>query len=149
MKKINISTYAISATTNKGINKEWALCQYFGIKRDHHDNVPYNVGSDIETCGMKISVKSPKASLMSGNYCIGCNSFEEIWETYKANTHSDTIAFVTHELDTYFMNIEEFADFVHAFGYLSRESQSNGGNIKIAFLNESKRMRAWFAERVA
>lgn len=149
MKKINISAFAINTTCNKGINKEWALCQYFGIERTIHDKTPYFKGSDIEAKGMKISVKSPKASLMSGNYCKDCNSFEEIWETYKTNTHSDTIAFVTHELDAYFMTIEEFSDFVHTFGYLSRESQSNGGNIKIAFLNESKRMRAWFAERAA
>lgn len=149
MTTIDINNFRTDATSNKGINKEWALCGYYGIERTKHDHTPYNVGSDIETGALNISVKSPKASLMSGNYGIGCKTFEGIWRRYRKNVHSDTFAFVTNEYIAYIMSLDEFSKFIHQFGYLTRESQSNGGHLKIAILGESKRMREWLEQRAA
>ena len=144
MKKIDISAYEIHHCENRGINKEWSLCNYFGVARKAHDKTPYNKGSDIELDTMNISVKSPKATLMSGNYCKQCNgNFDAILALYINTTHSDTIAFITHEYLAYFMNLAEFETFTRKFGYIKRDSESNGGNYKIAFREETKKMREW------
>lgn len=149
MTTIDITNYYNNDTTNKGINKEWALCRYYGIERTKHDHTPYNVGSDIETGELNISVKSPKASLMSGNYGIGCKTFEGIWRRYRRTVHSDTFAFVTDEFIAYIMSLDEFSKFIHQFGTLEHESQRNGGQLKIKIRGESQRMRDWLEMRAA
>ena len=143
MKHINIKAFEITANKNNGINKEWSLCNYYGIERTTHDKTPYNVGSDIETNGMNISVKTPKATLMSGSLCKGCKTFEGIWRRFRKNTHSDTFALILNDCDTYLMNINEFSKFIHKFANLDRESKKNGGGIKIKIYDESKKMKDW------
>lgn len=144
MKHLNIKDFEITATKNNGINKEWSLCNYYGIERKVHDKTPYNVGSDIELDGMNISVKTPKSSLMSGGFCIGCKTFEGIWRRFRKNTHSDTFAFILNNCDVYFMDINEFSKFIHKFGYIGRESKSHSGSIKIRIYAETKGMVEWF-----
>lgn len=146
MYTIDINEFANADNSNKGISKEWALCRYFGIERKVHDHSNYAEHSDIELAdGRNISVKSPAASLMNGNFSTECKTFEGIWRKYRRTTHSNTFAFVTHEWIAYIMTLDEFSKFVHQFGYLTRESKSNGGQLKIAIYKESKRMRNWLA----
>ena len=149
MTKVNIKDFATNEHTNKGINKEHALCAFFGIERTTHDSTPYNEGSDIELTHMNISVKSSRASLMSGNYCKTCHTFAGIWQKYIVNTHSDTFAYVTNDYVVYFMDKKEFSKFMHTFARLTRESQKNGGHLKIQIYEESKKMVRWLEERVA
>ena len=79
MYAIDITAYANTDNSNKGICKEWGLCRYYGIARDTHDHRNYMEASDIELDnGMDISVKSPKGTLASGNYFTTCKTFEGI-----------------------------------------------------------------------
>lgn len=149
MYKINISEYEVNTNKNRGTNKEWTLCEYYGIHRTAHDSVAYNVGSDIEIDEMNISVKSSGATLMSGKLSEGCKTFEGIWRRYRKNVHSNTFVYVTNEFTAYFMNINEFSKFIHSFAYLDRESQKNGGQKKIKIRGESRKMVKWLEERVA
>lgn len=149
MYTIDITAYANTDNSNKGICKEWGLCRYYGIMRNTHDRHNYMEASDIELDnGLDISVKSPKATLASGNYFTTCKTFEGIWRKYRRTCHSNTFAFVTHEWIAYVMTLDEFSKFIHKFGYLKRDSKKNGGHLKIAFYDESKRMRKWLAENV-
>jgi len=148
MTKINIKEFEVTRNKNRGINKEWTLCEYYGIHREKHDGIPYNEGSDIEINGMNISVKSPGASLMSGGYCIGCKTFEGIWRRYRKNTHSDTFVFITHDFDAYFMDIDEFSKFIHKFATLAHESSCHRGDLKIRF-RDNKAMVKYLEEKVA
>ena len=134
---------------NAGDAREWALCDHYGIARAKHDSKPYTVASDVETADKKISVKSAKATLMSGRFCKDCETLTEIWTLYRATTHSDTFAYITRDFIAYEMDIDEFERFVYAFGYVTRDSMSNGGFLKIRFKDESKKMLQWFAENVA
>ncbi len=149
MYKINISEYEVTVNKNRGTNREWALCEYYGIHRTKPNSDAYNVASDIEIDEMNISVKSSGATLMSGKLSAGCNTFEGIWRRYRKNVHSNTFVYVTNEFVAYFMNINEFSKFIHSFAYLDRESQKNGGQKKIKIRGESRKMVKWLEERVA
>lgn len=150
MYTIDITAFANTDNSNRGICKEWGLCRYYGIDRKVHDHSNYMEASDIELDnGMDISVKSPKATLMSGRFCTDCATKEEIIAKYCATCHSNTVAFVTHEWIAYIMTVAEFVEFVRQFGYLKQDSKKNGGYTKIAFYEESKRMRNWLAACVA
>ena len=148
MTKVNIKEFATNESNNKGINREHALCAYFGIERTKHDSTSYDKGSDIEVDGMNISVKSAGATLMSGTFCKTCKTFAGIWRKYRMNVHSDTFAFVTEDYTVYFMDINEFSRFVHKFATLTRESSKNGGYPKIQ-LKKNNAMVEWLEERVA
>ena len=130
---------------NKGINLEHALCAHYGIERVKHDNTSYKAGSDIEVNGLGISVKADGFSLMSGRFCEGLNTFDEIWNLYKNTVHSNRFAYIAANHTVYMMNINEFERFVYAFGRLTRESERNGGGLKIRMLHESKKMLKWLA----
>lgn len=149
MYSVNIKDYEVKESSNKGINKEWSLGEYYGIHRRKHDHTPYNEGSDFEVSGMKISVKSPKATLMSGRYCTDCEDFEAILKKYLETTHSDTVVFITDDFEAYYMNMKEFSKFIQCFGYLKKDSERNGGYTKIAILAESKKMKRWLDKATA
>lgn len=48
----------------------------------------------------------------------------------------------------YVMDMVEFAEFLDNFTYLDRESEQNGGGLKVKCYKESKRMLRWLNERV-
>jgi hypothetical protein len=123
---------------NKGINAELSLCEYFHIERKALDNKPYNVASDIEIGDKKISVKSARFTLISGTLCNNSTDFNEIWNFYKATTHSNTFIYVSLTGKCYEMNIDEFERFVFAFCELQKDSSSNKGKTKIRAKHESK-----------
>lgn len=128
---------------NAGDNREWALCNAYGLPRTTHDSKPYHIASDLEIGKLKISIKASGFSLMASTLCEGYETFDEIWNLYESKVHSNTFAYVTEDFTCYLMNLAEFKKFVYAFGYLDRDSIKNGGKYKIRCRKESKKMLAW------
>lgn len=127
--------------------KEWSVARHYGITRTAHDSKPYNVASDVETGDKNISVKSSKFTLMSGSFCKGLSTMDEIWTLYETTTHSDTVAYVTEDFDAYEMTITEFKVFVYTFCSVQKESAKNGGTCKIRCRAETKKMVEWLQAR--
>ena len=143
-----MTTYTINQTCtgkNTGIVLEHDLCAYKGITRTTHDSTDYRTSSDICVGDQHISVKSSGATLMSGNMCEGETTFDGIWNVYARNTHSNTWAYITLDRHVYEMNMTEFEKFLRAFARTERESEKNGGQMKIRLRKESKKMLAWLA----
>ena len=112
-----------------------------------HDRVPLHKGSDIPEYHM--SVKSAGATLMSGRLCKGTTK-EEIIDEFFALTVSTCFTYVVDDFSVaYVMDAREFKEFLYGFSLVSRDSTKNGGNLKVQLYKDSKRMREWFAERVA
>lgn len=139
----------IDGINNAGIAREWSLCLYFGIRRVAHDSVAYDKGSDIVAQGMNISVKASGFTLMNGSLCEGIEDFEGIWNLYADRTHSDHFAYMTADFTCYMMNLQEFGEFVHQFARLERDSEKNGGAMKIRCRKESGKMLNWLEERAS
>ena len=144
MKTTNIKNFAPANVKNSGDAKEWAYCSYRGIERVKHDSKPYNVASDVEINEEKISIKASKFSLMSGKLCNGLTDFDKIWELYETNTHSNKFVYITEDFTAYEMNITEFKTFIYTFCKTEKESEKNGGAVKIRCKTESKKMIEWF-----
>ena len=144
--------YATNRVENKnaGIAREWALCAHYMVKRVKHDSLAYDKGSDLDTAdGKHISIKASAFTLMAGNLCEGLETFDGIWNLYETRVHSDTFAYVTADFTVYEMNIEEFKRFVYAFCKLERESEKNGGALKIRCRKESGKMLRWLNDMAA
>lgn len=137
--------YKPATVKNEGIAREWADCQRLGIERIAHDSTDYRTSSDICLGDRHISVKASGFTLMSGNMCEGEDTFEGIWNVYKRNTHSNEWHYMTEDYTVYEMNMGEFERFVRAFCRVERESEKNGGQMKIRCRKESKKMLAWLA----
>lgn len=144
----SIVDYATKKIT-KGDLREWALCDYYGIKRTTHDSQAYNVASDVEAGEKHISVKASGFTLMGGSLCEGKEDFDGIWGVFEKNVHSNRFAYVTQDYTVYEMNINEFKEFVYRFCYINRDSKQNGGRKKIKALKESQKMRNWLAAKIA
>ena len=143
-----MNAYTIAHTStekNAGIAREHDLCAHKGIERTTHDSTDYRTSSDICLGEHHISVKASGFTLMSGNMCEGETTFEGIWNVYKRNTHSNEWAYVTEDYTVYEMNMAEFERFVRTFGRTERESEKNGGQMKIRLRKESKKMLNWLA----
>ena len=136
-------------TKNKGDYAEWSVLYTYGIERQAHDSASYDVGSDMCVGNTYASIKSDRFTLMSGGLCEGRDTFDGIWELYESKVHSNTFIYVTADLTAYIMNIEEFKRFVYAFCYAEKESQKNGGALKIRCKHESKKMIAWLQAQAA
>lgn len=144
-------TYTIQHINHKnaGIARELALCHHYNIERTAHDNIPYDKDSDLNACGKHISVKASAFSLMAGNLCEGREDFDGIWNLYAERVHSDTFAYITADFTVYEMNLAEFKQFVYTFAHTERESEKNGGAVKIRLRKESGKMLKWLAAKVA
>lgn len=134
---------------NAGIAREWALCRYYKVERAAHDSLAYDKGSDLDAAGKHISIKASAFTLMSGSLCEGRDTFDGIWELYAERVHSDTFAYVTADFTVYEMNIDEFKCFVYTFAHTERESEKNGGALKIRLRKESGKMLKWLADKAA
>ena len=138
-------SYNIEAVenANRGDAREWALCKYYNVNREAHDSSSYKDNSDINIDGKHISVKSSGFTLMSGKLCGGLQDFNEIWNLFEQNVHSNVFAYVTKTFTVYEMNMNEFKAFMYTFGYLEKESEKNGGQLKIRCRKESQKMEKW------
>lgn len=147
-----MTTYTIEKLNHKnaGIAREWALCRHYMITRTTHDNLPYDKGSDLDTTdGKHISIKASGFTLMAGSLCEGRETFDGIWSLYESRVHSDTFAYVTADYTVYEMNIVEFKQFVYTFATTARESEKNGGAMKIRLRKETIKMLKWLADKAA
>ena len=146
-----MTTYTIERMNhqNAGIAREWALCRYYKVERTAHDALPYDKGSDLDAAGKHISIKASAFTLMSGSLCEGVEDFDGIWNLYAERVHSDTFAYVTADFTVYEMNIDEFKCFVYTFAHTERESEKNGGALKIRLRKESGKMLKWLADKAA
>lgn len=146
-----MTTYTLPCTAvttkNAGDAKEWALASFYHIERKAHDWARYDRASDICVGERHISVKSSGFTLMNGNLCEGLEDFDSIWALYKSRTHSNCFVYVTNDYIAYEMTIEEFEEFVFTFCRTERESEKNGGAVKIRCRHESKKMVRWLAAR--
>lgn len=139
----------MEVSRNAGDNREWSVCSYVGAERTKHDSSDYRKTSDIVVGDRHISVKSSAFTLMSGNMCEGEQTLDGIWSVYERNTHSNEFAYVTQDFVAYFMSLDEFKRFVYAFCRTERESEKNGGAMKIRCRKESKKMVEWLSAQVA
>lgn len=122
---------------------------YRGLFTDHNPATSYDKGSDIEE--ERASVKSGESSLanfvLSGSYTAN-----DFIKTFFANVHSTTFIWVewneeTEEVTEYQMNKREFGAFVQKFSYRAVASGTHA--VKVRFHRSSRKMIAWFEERVA
>ena len=137
-----------SSIKNNGIACEWAVCAHYGIERSTHDNSSYDKNSDLNVGDKHISIKSNGFTLMSGSLCEGLTDFDEIWNLYESKTHSNTFAYMTSDSTVYEMNLIEFKSFVYNFCGLEKESEKNGGALKIRCRKESKKMTQWLRNQL-
>lgn len=146
-----MTTYTIERIEHKnaGIAREWALCHYYNVERTAHDSLAYDKGSDLDAAGKHISIKASAFTLMSGNLCEGRDTFDGIWNLYEARVHSDTFAYVTADFVVYEMSLAEFKMFVYTFAHTERESEKNGGALKIRLRKESGKMIQWLQAQAA
>ena len=148
-----MTTYTINrpaaAPKNEGIAREWALCAHYMVNRTSHDSLAYDKGSDLDANGKHISIKASAFTLMAGCLCEGLTAFDDIWNLYASRVHSDTFAYITADFTVYEMNLSEFKRFVYAFARTERESEKNGGQMKIRLRKESGKMLKWLANMAA
>lgn len=148
MKTMNVRAHAV-INKNAGIAREWTLCAYYGVTRTTHDHIAYDKDSDLNVGDMAISIKASGFTLMSGRLCAGCKGFDDIWNRYEQNVHSNTFVYISKDYIAYSMNLDEFKTFIYSFCYLDRESKKNGGGIKIKCRAESQKMLRWLEEKAA
>ena len=132
--------------SNWGNHCEQALAFTLTGEIRKHDHVTFYMDSDIPEYSM--SVKSSGFTLASGKVNMG-ETFDEKLADFFGRVHSDKFAYVTVSMVAYIMDRNEFEQFLRTFGYMDRDSQKNGGLLKVKCRKESKKMLNWFEARVA
>lgn len=107
-----------------------------GIATHKHDSVEFSKGADV----LDYSIKTSHASLPST--LKGETIADKLNDMYKRD-YANKYVYISDNNDAYIMNKCEFTAFVLAFGRLERDSQKNGGGMKVRLLRESSRMLAW------
>lgn len=107
-----------------------------GIVTHKHDSEEFSKGADV----LDYSVKTSHASLPST--LKGETIADKLNDMYKRD-YANKYVYISDNNDAYIMNKCEFTAFVTEFGRLERDSQKNGGGMKVRLLRESSRMLAW------
>lgn len=107
-----------------------------GITTHKHDSVEFSKGADV----LDYSVKTSHASLPST--LKGETIADKLNDMYKRD-YANKYVYISDNNDAYIMDKREFTAFVTEFGRLERDSQKNGGGMKVRLLRESSRMLAW------
>ena len=119
---------------NLGQNAEQSIRYLFTGEICKADNIPFNKGSDI----LNFQIKSAKATICKGTDL----------EKYLNLDASTAYIYASKGGFGYIMDRAEYIAFVNAFGYVTRESEKNGGKEKIRLRDESKKMLAWLEEKL-
>ena len=107
-----------------------------GICTHKHDSVEFSKGADV----LDYSIKTSHASLPST--LKGETIADKLNDMYKRDC-ANKYVYISDNNDAYIMDKREFTAFVTEFGRLERDSQKNGGGMKVRLLRESSRMLAW------
>lgn len=107
-----------------------------GIVTHKHDSVEFSKSADV----LDYSVKTSHASLPST--LKGETIADKLNDMYKRD-YANKYVYISDNNDAYIMDRREFTAFVTEFGRLERDSQKNGGGMKVRLLRESSRMLAW------
>lgn len=107
-----------------------------GICTHKHDSVEFSKGADV----LDYSIKTSHASLPST--LKGETIADKLNDMYKRD-YANKYVYISDNNDAYIMDKREFTAFVTEFGRLERDSQKNGGGMKVRLLRESSRMLAW------
>lgn len=107
-----------------------------GIVTHKHDSVEFSKSADV----LDYSVKTSHASLPST--LKGETIADKLNDMYKRD-YANKYVYISDNNDAYIMDKCEFTAFVTEFGRLERDSQKNGGGMKVRLLRESSRMLAW------
>ena len=107
-----------------------------GICTHKHDSVEFSKGADV----LDYSIKTSHASLPST--LKGETIADKLNDMYKRD-YANKYVYISDNNDAYIMDKREFTAFVTEFGRLERDSQKNGGGMKVRLLRESTRMLAW------
>jgi hypothetical protein len=98
------------------------------------DNLPHTAGGDCEG----VQVKSARATV-----CKGLDL-----EAYLNEDGAKAYAYVIKDFSkAYVMTRALYVEFIKAFGTVDRESDKNGGGVKIRLKHESKAMLEWLRAR--
>lgn len=131
---------------NWGRHCEQTLAYTLTGKIRKADHIPFDKDSDIPEFNM--SVKSHRFTLASGNINHG-DTLEEKIADFARRVHSTQFAYVTDDMTAYIMDLDEFVLFISTFGYLTKESERNGGKLKVQCKHESRALIQWLKDRVA
>ena len=101
-----------------------------------HDSVEFSKGADVLDYSIKTSHASRPSTLR------GETIADKLADMYKRD-YANKYVYISDDNVAYIMNKCEFTAFVLAFGRLERDSQKNGGGMKVRLLRESTRMLAW------
>ena len=107
-----------------------------GISTNKHDSVEFSKGCDV----LDYSIKTSHASLPST--LKGETIADKLADMYKRDA-ANKYVYISDDNIAYIMNKCEFTAFVLAFSRLERDSQKNGGRMKVRLLKENTRMLAW------
>ena len=98
------------------------------------DNLKHTDGADCDN----IQIKSARASV-----CKGTDIY-----AYLAEDKAERFAYVVADFSVaYIMTKALYIEFVKTFGTVTRESEKNGGGVKIRLKSESKALLEWLKER--
>lgn len=132
----------LNISHNAGINAEQSLRYFLHGYTTAHDGRRFDKANDIDN----ISVKAARFSLAQGGLLNG-STLETMVNDYFSRVHSTEFAYVDRCFIVHMMNAEEFREFLMKFGYIARDSQKNGGKLKVRAKNEGMEMLLWFLER--
>lgn len=107
-----------------------------GGSTNKHDSIEFSKGCDV----LDYSIKTSHASLPST--LKGETIADKLADMYKRDA-ANKYVYVSDDNVAYIMNKCEFTAFISEFGRLEKDSQKNGGNMKVRILRESSRMLAW------
>ena len=119
---------------NLGQNAEQSIRFHFTGKVLKADNIRFDKGTDV----LNFQIKSAKATICKGTDL----------EKYLDLDASTAYIYASKGGFGYIMDRAEYIAFVKAFGYVTRESEKNGGAEKIRLRDESKKMLAWLKEKL-
>lgn len=119
---------------NNGQHAEQVARYTLTGKIEKADNKPFTAGGD---CG-DIQIKSARATI-----CHGTDI-----DAHLALDGANRYGYVSADFSVmYLMSADEYRAFAGTFGTVSRESNKNGGAVKIRFKSEGREMREWLQAR--
>lgn len=119
---------------NSGQHAEQVACYTLTGEVRKADNKPFTAGGD---CG-DIQIKSARATICRGTD-IKAHIAIDGAKRYGYVNSSFTVM--------YLMNADEWLEFASLFGTVTRESQKNGGAVKMRLKAEGREMTEWLRAR--